>query len=94
MREEPYLRTLDRAHNIAVLLGKASGGLCSIDIDSDGSIAPFLLLNPKLATTLRSRVSVAATYGFEFKGPSRVRPCSSGRMAAPGANGALTATAR
>jgi hypothetical protein len=55
MRDEPYLRMLGRAHNIAVLLGKASGGICSIDIDGDESIEPFLKLNPKLTNTLRSR---------------------------------------
>ncbi len=55
MRDNKYLRQLNRAGGIAVLLGEASGGLCSIDIDDDDSVEPFLALNPDLAATLRSR---------------------------------------
>ena len=55
MRDEHYLRALNKAHNIAVLLGSSSGGLCTIDIDAEELIEPFLALNPKLAMTLRSR---------------------------------------
>lgn len=43
--------------NVAVYLGKASGGLCAIDFDGDGDLAAFLAVNPKLAGTLRSRGS-------------------------------------
>ena len=43
--------------NIAVYLGKASGGLCAIDFDDDEDLAAFLALNPKLANTTRSRGS-------------------------------------
>lgn len=43
--------------NIAVYLGKASGGLCAIDFDADEDLAAFLAINPKLATTTRSRGS-------------------------------------
>ena len=68
MRDEPYLRALGRAHNIAVLLGKASGGLCTIDIDGDETIEPFLLLNPKLATTLRSRGKRGCNLWVRIKG--------------------------
>ena len=35
--------------NIAVYLGKASGGLCAIDFDADEDLAAFLAVNPKLA---------------------------------------------
>ena len=55
MRDPKYIRQLDRAGGIAVLLGAASGGLCSVDIDDDDSVEPFLALNPDLAATLRSR---------------------------------------
>jgi phage/plasmid-associated DNA primase len=55
MRHEGYLRALNKAKNIAVLLGSVSGGLCTIDIDDDEAIEPFLELNPELAKTLRSR---------------------------------------
>src|SRR5262245_54735157 len=43
--------------NIAVYLGKASGGLCAIDFDADVDLVAFLALNPKLANTTRSRGS-------------------------------------
>src|SRR6476660_5983130 len=48
--------TLDPT-NVAVFLGKASGGLCAIDFDADEDLAAFLALNPKLETTTRSRGS-------------------------------------
>lgn len=54
MKDERYLKALDKG-NIAVLTGKQSGGLCSIDIDYDEMVEPFLALNPKLKQTLRSR---------------------------------------
>src|ERR1017187_282920 len=41
--------------NIAVYLGKASGGLCAIDFDAEEDLAAFLAANPKLARTTRSR---------------------------------------
>src|SRR5512138_1326012 len=43
--------------NIAVYLGKASGGLCAIDFDADEDLVAFLAVNPKLAGTTRSRGS-------------------------------------
>ena len=43
--------------NIAVYLGKASGGLCAIDFDTDEDQAAFLEANPKLTATTRSRGS-------------------------------------
>jgi P4 family phage/plasmid primase-like protien len=54
MNDEAYLAQL-RAGNIGVLLGDASGGLCAIDIDADDQVEPFLALNPRLASTLRTR---------------------------------------
>ena len=43
--------------NIAVYLGKASGGLCAIDFDTDEDLSAFLAVNPKLEATTRSRGS-------------------------------------
>ena len=43
--------------NIAVYLGKASGGLCAIDCDADEDMAAFLAVNPALANTTHSRGS-------------------------------------
>lgn len=41
--------------NIAVYLGKASGGLCAIDCDADEDLAGFLAANPALVSTTHSR---------------------------------------
>ena len=43
--------------NIAVYLGKASGGLCAIDCDADEDLAALLAVNPALANTTHSRGS-------------------------------------
>ena len=43
------------AGNIAVLVGDPSNGICSIDIDVDEHVQPFLDINPMLAGTLRSK---------------------------------------
>lgn len=55
MRNPNYIKQLNRAGGIAVLTGEPSSGLCSIDIDDDEMIEPFLALNPRLRETLRSR---------------------------------------
>src|SRR5258708_537946 len=43
--------------NVAVYLGKASGGLCAIDFDRDEDLTAFLSANPGLVQTTRSRGS-------------------------------------
>jgi P4 family phage/plasmid primase-like protien len=43
--------------NIAVYLGKASGGLCAIDFDRDEDLTAFLVANPRFDETTRSRGS-------------------------------------
>jgi len=57
--KSPAYRALfdSEPRNIAVYLGKASGGLCAIDVDADEDLAAFLAANPKLAGTTRSRGS-------------------------------------
>ncbi|MBC2596281.1 bifunctional DNA primase/polymerase [Ruficoccus amylovorans] len=51
-----YLEELSSGRfNIGVLLGKPSSGLCSIDIDQDEAVEPFLQLNPTLQSSLRTR---------------------------------------
>ena len=54
MEDKGYLRQLEGG-NIGVLLGSPSNGLCAIDIDDDAAVEPFLAVNPKLRSTLRSR---------------------------------------
>jgi P4 family phage/plasmid primase-like protien len=56
------------ATNVAVYLGKASGGLCAIDFDKDEDLSAFLALNPKLAGTTRSRGSRGAMLWIRVSG--------------------------
>lgn len=55
MEKPEYLQTLRLEGNTGVILGSASGGLCAIDIDDEEQVEPFLVLNPALRTTLRSK---------------------------------------
>lgn len=54
--------------NIAVYLGRASGGLCAIDFDADTDLTRFLELNPPLATTTRSRGSRGGMLWLRIEG--------------------------
>lgn len=57
-KSEEYRGVFDlKSANIAVYLGKASGGLCAIDCDADEDLAAFLEANPNLMTTTHSRGS-------------------------------------
>jgi len=57
-KSDAYRAVLNQPQvNLAVYLGKASGGLCAIDFDADEDLAAFLALNPALAATTRSRGS-------------------------------------
>ena len=53
LREEYVQRLLNS--NIGVLLGKASGNLCTIDVDGDARAEEFLIDNPKLAKTFQTK---------------------------------------
>src|ERR1041385_5232367 len=64
--ERPFEATKSEAYralfevqdvNVAVYLGKASGGLCAIDFDRDEDLIAFLAVNPELANTTQSRGS-------------------------------------
>ena len=54
--------------NIAVYLGKASGGLYAIDFDADEDLAAFLELNPALTATTRSRGSRGGMVWLRIEG--------------------------
>jgi phage/plasmid-associated DNA primase len=57
-KSDAYRAVLNQPQvNLAVYLGKSSGGLCAIDFDADADLDAFLALNPKLAATTRSRGS-------------------------------------
>jgi phage/plasmid-associated DNA primase len=51
---QSYQDELSRS-NIGVVVGRPSRGLCSIDIDRDEAVEPFLFLNPRLRTALRTK---------------------------------------
>src|SRR5690242_9646844 len=53
MSDPAYLEELQLG-NIGVALGQKSGGICTIDIDADDQVEPFLAANPRLASTLRT----------------------------------------
>ncbi len=50
-----YVMRLSHGSNIGVVLGAASEGLCTIDVDSDEHLEEFLELNPHLRESLISR---------------------------------------
>jgi len=54
--------------NIGVLLGEASGNLCSIDVDSDEGFTAFLTLNPQFQETLQTRGSCGGNIWFRVDG--------------------------
>ncbi len=54
--------------NVGVLMGHASGNLCTIDIDSDADLEAFIQLNPKLTETLQTRGSRGRNFWFRVTG--------------------------
>ena len=56
--------------NIGVAQGKVSHGLCSIDVDVDDQVEEFLALNPKLASSLRTRGKRGCNVWFRLIGES------------------------
>jgi P4 family phage/plasmid primase-like protien len=56
MSDPAYLAKLNHGGNIGVLLGKNSGGVCTIDIDRDEAVEQFLeLQKPQIREALRTR---------------------------------------
>jgi hypothetical protein len=53
MQDEKFIACIGRPNcNVAVLLGNASGGLCTFDFDDDQNAKVFLAANPSFAETL------------------------------------------
>jgi phage/plasmid-associated DNA primase len=71
MQDPKYLARLNHDANIGVLLGK---GLITIDIDSDAAVEPFLVRNPKLRATLRTRRVRGCNFWLRIKG-NYPKPC-------------------
>ena len=65
MRDREYLAKLNNNGNIGVLLGS---GLITIDLDQDAAVEPFLILNPKLRNTLKTRRVRGCNYWVHIKG--------------------------
>ncbi len=55
MRDPAYLARFNNGCNVGVLLGEPSNGLCSIDLDDEQWVEPFLTANPRLRATLRTK---------------------------------------
>jgi hypothetical protein len=69
MKDPTYLARLGTG-NIGVAQGKVSNGLCSIDSDIDSEIDGFLDLNPRLATSLRTKGQRGCNIWFRMDGES------------------------
>ena len=69
MSESSYLAKLGTG-NIGVVQGDVSNGLCSIDLDVDDEVEGFLALNPKLATSLRTKGERGCNVWFRATGES------------------------
>jgi hypothetical protein len=52
---DEHLGKFSDQSNVAVLLGEASRGLCTIDCDTDDAVEEFLQANPKLSSCLQTR---------------------------------------
>lgn len=67
MKDRAYLRQLEQG-NIGVAQGEVSGGLCSVDVDSDEQAEEFIKLNGKISDTLCSRGSRGYNWWWHFNG--------------------------
>src|SRR5262245_10649922 len=67
MQDQEYLQRLSQG-NIGILQGQPSGGLCSIDIDSDEEAREFVKLNPEFENTLQSRGKRGRNFWVRIRG--------------------------
>lgn len=68
MSSPGYLAKLAKG-NIGVVLGRRSGGLCTLDIDSDDNMSAFLDLNPDICQTLSTRGARGCNFWWRIAGP-------------------------
>jgi hypothetical protein len=55
--------------NLGVLLGEASGNLCTVDLDREEAVEPFLAKNPRIGETLSSTGSgIGAQFWMRIRG--------------------------
>ena len=69
MSDPKYLARLNRV-NIGVVLGSRSGGLCTLDIDSDDGLRDFLKENGPICDTLITRGSRGGNVWWKVVGPA------------------------
>jgi hypothetical protein len=67
MDDPRYLARLRRG-NIGVSLGAPSSGLCTVDIDDEAFVEPFLRDNPLLAETTRTRRARGCNFWIRLQG--------------------------
>jgi len=68
MQDPDHLDKLAKAGNIAVVLGKPSGGLVSLDFDDEGALKEFCSHNPKISQTLITAASRGANLWLRMLG--------------------------
>lgn len=95
MQNEQFIACLGRPNcNVAVLLGKASGGLCTFDFDDDQDAELFLELNESFQETLMTTARRGRNLWFfvdgEYPGSFDVRDDDGHNCVEFRANGRLT----
>ena len=68
-KTDEHLERFTNESNVAVLLGEASRGLCTVDCDTDDSAEEFLQANPKLSTCLQTRGFRGRNFWVRIDGP-------------------------
>ena len=68
MQDPDYLDKLAKAGNIAVVLGKPSGDLISLEFDDEGALKEFCSHNPKISQTLITTASRGANLWLRMLG--------------------------
>ena len=68
MANPTHVFRLEQADNVAIVLGHVSGGLCSIDIDNDDWVEPFLQQNPVLNDTTITKGARGCNIWMRIKG--------------------------
>ena len=63
-----YQQRLINSPNTGVLLGETSGDLCTIDVDQDEWVKPFVEANPFLATALMTKGRRGVQFWLRIKG--------------------------
>ncbi len=95
MQDERFIACIGRPNcNVAVLLGSASGGLCTFDFDDDRNAKQFLATSPLFAQTLMTTGQRGRNLWFfldgDFPDSFDVRSDGEGNVVEFRANGRLT----